>query len=173
MKNKNVIIWILTVVSTISVTALITLWLIRPAAPDMYPFHHNSDRQHNTEGICENRMMEKLNLRDEQKEKFTVQFKYHHERIDPVFDSLRTLRASLFDELDKDSPDTAVINSCIGKISVQELNLQKESIDHLLSMKKFLDPVQFDTLLSMHKRAMMPMRKGAGNNHNQHCNNNK
>jgi len=172
MKNKNTIIWILAVISTFSTTALVTLSLIRPAAPEFKPFHHNNNEcVQNKE--CDSKMMQRLNLNEEQKELFINQRKAHHAKVDPIFDSLRCLRSQLFAEVDKDTPDTLVINTYITKISEQETFLQKEGVANMLSMKEFLDPVQMDTLISIFSKAMMPMRKGMHKDEKQHCNSNK
>jgi len=173
MKNKNIIIWILAIISTVSTTALITLWLIRPAAPDMPPFHHSKNKQHEKSFCCEKKMMDRLNLNAEQKEKFLAQRDSHHKKIDPMFDSLRSLRTKLFDELDNDAPDSAIINSCIMKISEQEAIVQREGVENILSMKKFLNPSQFDTLITIHSHAMMPMGKGMQKDMQKHCNKNE
>lgn len=169
MKNKNTIIWILAIISTISTTALITLWLIRPAAPEMRPFHHKSDSDCSKTKQCDNRMVEKLNMNPEQAEKYMAQRKTHHEKVDPVFDSLRSLRTKLFEEMDKSTPDSAVINSCIANISKQEAIVQREGVNHILYMKSFLDPVQFDSLMSIHSHAMMPMGKAMHKDKRPHC----
>lgn len=164
MKNKNTIIWILSIISIVSTTALITFWIIRPSAPDIRPFNRNLNRQHNTNMHCDQNLMVRLNLDQEQKNEFNKERSLHHTTIKPIFDSLRILRTKLFNELDKENPDSAIINSCISAISDQEKIIQQESVHHILSMKKFLNPTQFDTLISIHSQAMMPVRKGTHNN---------
>ena len=158
MKNKNVIIWILAIVSTVTTTALITLWLMRPPAPEpgqCAPGMKNCNTANMKE--CEGKMMQSLKLNEEQKKQFTSQREAHHARVKPIFDSIRILRSQLFDEVEKQNPDSAAINNSIKKIAEQESLLQKEGVENIIQMKKFLNPEQIDSMIAFHSRAMMPM----------------
>ena len=158
MKNKNLIIWILAIISTISTTALITFWLMRPPAPEdgfCAPNDKNCSPANMKE--CEGKMMQSLKLNEEQKTMFNNQRKAHHARIEPIFDSIRNLRVQLFNEVDKQKPDSAAINSYIKKIAEQESLLQEEGVANILAMKKFLNEEQVDSMIAFHSRAMMPM----------------
>ncbi|PKP04386.1 MAG: hypothetical protein CVU11_05005 [Bacteroidetes bacterium HGW-Bacteroidetes-6] len=157
MTKKNITIWILAVVSTVSTTALITLWLIRPAVPDFRGYHQNHFKSQQHERMEKDRLIKKLNLRPEQENKFFDSRAAHKQRIMPIFENIGQLREIIFTELEKDNSDTVLINDAIEKISVYEANLQKESVNYMLSMKEFLDPVQVDSMLVFFSKAMMPM----------------
>ena len=168
MKNKNLIIWILAIISTISTTALVTMWLIHPAPPQCGPDKMNRQHCDSYKG-CESKIMKSLNLDSSQKTLFLQENEFHHKRVEPVFDSLRLLRTQLFDEVEKENPDSVLIKDCIEKISEQEQILQTEGISHIMAMKKFLAPVQIDSLISIYSRAMMPMGKGMHKDKRPHC----
>jgi len=158
MKNKNLIIWILAIISTVSTTALITLWLMRPPHPeDGYsaPGEKNCTTANMKE--CEGKMMQSLKLNEDQKKQFNTQRDAHHARVKPIFDSIRVLRSHLFNEVEKLHPDSTAINTYIDKIAEQESRLQKEGVENIIQMKKFLNTEQIDSMIAFHSRAMMPM----------------
>ncbi len=172
MNRKNVVIWILAIISTFSTTALFTLWLIRPAVPNFNAnSQNNSEFQHHEKKEKE-RLIKKLNLRPEQENQFFESREIHKQHVFPIFESIGQLREIIFAELKKENSDTIVINDAIEKISVLETQLQKESITYMLSMKDFLDPVQVDSMLVFFSKAMMPMGRGEHNPGNTNCNQN-
>jgi hypothetical protein len=172
MNRKNVIIWILAIISTFSTTALFTLWLIRPAV-----HHFNANNRNNSEfqyhdKMEKERLIKKLNLRPAQENLFFELRERHKQHVFPIFASIGQLREIIFAELKNENSDTIVIYAAIEKISVLETQLQKESITYMLSMKDFLDPVQVDSMLVFFSKAMMPMGRGNHNPRNTNCNQN-
>jgi hypothetical protein len=172
MNRKNVIIWILAIISTFSTTALFTLWLIRPAV-----HHFNANNRNNSEfqyhdKMEKERLIKKLNLRPAQENLFFELRERHKQHVFPIFASIGQLREIIFAELKNENSDTIVIYAAIEKISVLETQLQKESITYMLSMKDFRDPVQVDSMLVFFSKAMMPMGRGNHNPRNTNCNQN-
>lgn len=167
MKNKNLVIWILAIISTVSSTALVTLWLVRPAAPHFRPFHNNdSCVTRRIEG--HNQLMKSLNLNEEQEAKFLAQRDIHRNKVQPLFDSIGGLREKLFNEISKEKPDTSILNSLMAEIAKEEAALQREATSHMLALKTFLEPIQVDSMISFYSKAMMPMGKGMCDNKHKH-----
>lgn len=159
MKNKNIVIWILAVTTTLSTTALATFWIFRPVVPDFRPNHPRNemlDNTHNGGG----RLMNSLNLSEEQEALFLNQREHHREKVTPLFDEIGMLRNELFSEIAKEKPDSNVIDSIITRITKIESTLQKEAVRHMLALKVFLDPVQTDSMLTFYSRIMTPFGKG-------------
>ncbi|NLL29114.1 MAG: hypothetical protein GX259_09980 [Bacteroidales bacterium] len=165
MKNKNLIIWILAIISIVSTTALVTL-AISNSTTQKYCVKHNNFKKRRNGGY----LIKKLNLNDEQKDLFIKSKKEHFDKIFPIFGNIRTYRDTLFQELKKENPDSNIINNCVENISEYEKDIQIESNNHLLNVKKFLNKTQFDSLISFHSKAMNPKNKFS--RYKRKCNNN-
>ncbi|MBN2729469.1 MAG: hypothetical protein JXR53_09625 [Bacteroidales bacterium] len=172
MKNKSILLWIFIIISVISTSALVTLVLVKTNfSHDHRPFHHemnNQDSCHQKDALISS-----LNLDEEQLKLFNEEKTNHIVLVGPIFDSIMQIRSLMIDELKLENPDTVKIQSYVEGISVLEKELQMESVHHMLNMKKFLNPVQIDSLFSFFGRRMMPghpnhHRKSEGN-HQRHC----
>lgn len=134
--NKNVIIWILSMVVTILLTAIITFLLLRPEWNFLY-------RQPCSPGFPpNNNLVEKLHLSPEQITAFEKLRTAHWQDVAVIHDSLYTYRLLLLDELEKEHPDTSIIRSTTQKISFFENKLQLSFIEHAFGVKKILTPGQ-------------------------------
>jgi Spy/CpxP family protein refolding chaperone len=168
MKNKNIIIWLLAIISITSTSALVTLLLTKPDANQQ--MCHSSKQKNRPDSNChEKKLMSRLQLDEEQKTKFINQRKIHYRTITPVFDSLKILRTKLFEELKANDPDSNSISLFINKISEQETIIQREGVSHILEMKKILNPSQFDTLINIYSRAMIPAHKNFIRHSHKNC----
>lgn len=165
MKNKNLIIWILAIISTVSTTALITMAVSNNTTKNCC-VRQNDFRARNNSGY----LIKKLNLNDEQKNLFIKSKEEHFDKIFPIFSNIRAYRDTFFQELKKENPDSNIINNCVENISEYEKDIQIESKNHLLNLKTFLNKTQFDSLISFHSKAMNPKNKFS--KYKRRCNNN-
>lgn len=152
MRTK-VLMWIFIVISVISTTALVTMSVSRCNS------HRNMSEK---KGFCKNhkdRLLEKLNLTDEQKSLYDAEKLSHRERTRPFFDSILDTRKFMFEELKKDEPSQVVVDSCVSVIALYEGKMQNETAVHILNMKTFLNAVQVDSLFSFFTKKMIPCSK--------------
>ncbi len=107
------------------------------------------------------RMLEALDLTDQQKE----QMKALHEEMSSVrkqhWQETKALRDKLREELEKENPDQNQIDAYIQQVGKQAETMARNRTDHLLKIKEVLTAEQFETLLDK-ERMMQGCKRGRG-----------
>jgi len=97
------------------------------------------------------KMVKELNMTEQQQTEFKKLKDEHFTVIKPVFDSVRTLKKSLFDLVKEDNVNDSLVNNYSGLISQQQAIIDKLTINHFRKVralfsgdqqKKFDDFVQ-------------------------------
>lgn len=158
--KKNVIIWILAVISIVSLTALLTILISMHGGgfmPCDQKMQNHRDINHHGEG---HGLLNAVDMSTEQAEQFSVIRSEHHLRVMPVLDEIRKLRQEFFTLLQQNQVDSAKVNTQIRMIADAEIKLQKESAKFLLEFKSILNKVQQDSLFQFMSRHMDPKISG-------------
>lgn len=129
--NKNTIIWLLTIAVLVLASSLITILLVKPS------FFSNSSIV-----LPPKRLYDKLNLSPQQRPIMDELIISHKEKMQLIHDSLWYYRLLLLDELEKDSWDSTKVLNYTQKINSFEKDMQKAFIQHVLLVKKILNPEQ-------------------------------
>jgi Spy/CpxP family protein refolding chaperone len=96
-------------------------------------------------------MVKELNMTDQQQTDFKKLKDAHFTAIKPVFDSIRTLRKSLYDLVKEENMNDSMVNNYSGLIAQQQSIIDKLTINHFRKVralfsgdqqKKFDDFVQ-------------------------------
>ncbi|MCX7696285.1 MAG: periplasmic heavy metal sensor [Bacteroidales bacterium] len=154
--NKNVIIWILSILVTILLTAIITFFLIRP---DWDFWYRKQCCTHSP--FKKNMLYEKLQLTSEQISTFEKLRSIHWQEVEILHDSLYHYRLILLDELEKKQPDSSTVHRLVQKINLFEYKLQFAFINHALQVKKILTPEQ-QKIFFDHFRNRWALKPGKG-----------
>lgn len=158
--KKNVIIWILSAISIVSVTALITILISLHGCDPRYMDHEMHPNKNNNRHGGGQGLMSAINMNPAQTDQFVNIRGNHHARVMPVLDEIRKLRQEFFNLLHQDQVDSVKLNAQILLIADAEVKLQKESARFLLELKTILDPVQQDSLFQFMSRHMDPKING-------------
>ncbi|MFY0601440.1 MAG: periplasmic heavy metal sensor [Cyclobacteriaceae bacterium] len=114
------------------------------------------------------RMAEKLELTDEQKNQFENLMVAHHKQVQPLKNELQEKRASLKTQVSSDNPDKKKIENIIDDIGEIETSLLKAKTNNQIAIRAMLDDKQkmmFDMAKERRKKgkggdAPGPKRKG-------------
>ena len=99
------------------------------------------------------KIMNQLNLTDEQKEKLKANKQEHREEIKQMQGYLKDHRQSLKEELESPDADKNRINNIITEMKETEGKLMYLRTVGILETKEILTPEQFEKLQSFHKQA--------------------
>ena len=116
-------------------------------------------------------MMEALNLRPEQADRFGEARKAMFGEVREMRRTLREAHAALTELLLAEQPDRQAVTDQITAISALKENEQRRMIDHLLDMKADLDPEQveaFDEILAQRMARWQRPRGGRGGRRGGH-----
>jgi Spy/CpxP family protein refolding chaperone len=112
--------------------------------------HHGMKKQGAKAGPVE-MMMKELNMNEQQQTEFKKLKEEHFTTIKPVFDSVRTLKKSLFGLVKEENLNDSLVNNYSGLIAEQQATIDKLTINHFRKVralfsgdqqKKFDDFVQ-------------------------------
>jgi Spy/CpxP family protein refolding chaperone len=91
---------------------------------------------------------EELNLTEEQKAELKKLHQGVHEGLKEFKKKMRELRATLKDELSKDTPDKAALETYAASMGDLAKQMAAHRVEHLLQVKEVLTAEQFAALLS-------------------------
>ena len=80
-------------------------------------------------------MVKELNMTEEQKTEFKKLKDEHFTAIKPVFDSIRTLKKSLFGLVKEENLNDSMVNNYSGLIAQQQAIIDKLTIDHFRKVR--------------------------------------
>ena len=91
-----------------------------------------------------------LALSPGQSEQVNAIFTGYKESTEPITTEIRKYRVQLLEELAKDKPDTNVLNQCVDKISIFQIQMQKTSISQYMALKGICNPGQCQRLSALY-----------------------
>ncbi|MCB4792551.1 MAG: Spy/CpxP family protein refolding chaperone [Elusimicrobia bacterium] len=109
-----------------------------------------------------NKIKKMLNLSEEQALYMEKDRKALQDTINPLKDELKAKRAELFAMLDSDSIDNSKVDKLIGEISVLQMKIEKNVVDHSLNIRKQLTPEQQKKFKEFLKKGFEKMSRGPG-----------
>lgn len=114
------------------------------------------------------RLHEMLNLTEEQKDKlWNLQHDKKKERR-KHFREMRTIKKAIKEELQKESPSQARLNTLAGQIGEQHKKMSLMETEFMLKAKKILSPEQFTKLLNFKEKRREAMKNRMKHRKGQH-----
>ena len=132
--------------------------------------HHGMKNQGAREGPFD-MMVKELNMTEQQQTEFKKLKEAHFAAIKPVFDSVRTLKKSLFGLVKEENVNDSLVNNYSGLISQQQAIIDKLTINHFRKVRTLFSGDQqkkFDEFVQkmMQRRGPGGMRRdSAGRDH--------
>jgi Spy/CpxP family protein refolding chaperone len=108
------------------------------------------------------RIIQQLNLTDEQKEQLKSQRQKHKEQMQTMTQYLKEHRRKLKEELESPDADKNAINNIITEMKETEGRMLYLRTVGILETKEILTPEQFEKLQSLHKNAMQRVQNQKG-----------
>lgn len=99
-------------------------------------------------------LFEELSLKPEQVKEFRQRAAVFHQGINTKRQEVDQLRVSLLTLMRADQPDSTTIEATIGKINMEQNEIQKMVVTHMLEFKSMLDKGQQKKFLDMIQGAM-------------------
>ena len=121
--------------------------------------HHGMRKQGGKSGPVE-MMMKELNMNDQQQTEFKKLKDEHFTAIKPVFDSVRTLKKSLFGLVKEENINDSLVNNYSALIAQQQAIIDKLTINHFRKVRALFSgdqQIKFDDLVQK-----MMQRRGPG-----------
>ncbi|MDP4280898.1 MAG: periplasmic heavy metal sensor [Bacteroidota bacterium] len=149
-KNK-IAFWLLIFLVVINLSALITILVVFPSrikAP--VP-------EHNRPGAV---LHEMLSLSPQQAAGVNVILARYRNLTTPLADSILDRRMKMISEIEKDHPDTVLINNCILDITAFQVKMQQASIRQYMDLKKICTPAQCRILSGIYSEMYGCKEKG-------------
>jgi len=135
--------WIVVIVlSAVNVT-MITLSIFSPANSNSKG-HDDGRRRSHFKKEC--MLRSELKLSDEQTVKYDSIKTNHHQKANPIVDSLRITRTALMAELKHSPVNQEVVNAMVDKVNQMNNQLFTLSIEQYLEVKQILDSTQQESL---------------------------
>lgn len=160
-KKNRLIFWILIVLVVINVAALASFFVYssRPAVASC-----KGQAGMSCPGLCQ-----ELNLTESQGIKVEVINREYREQAGVLSAGIKETRAAILDELNRETPDTLVINSLVRELSDRQGRLQHENIRQYLELKKVCTPEQARQLSGLYRDLYGCQMQGKGMmNRNRH-----
>jgi len=160
-KNR-LIFWVLMVLVVVNVSALVSFFL--------YPKQKATPEACCTpeEQQC-NAFRDELNLSDAQTLQVTEINKIYTESAKPISKAIKTARAEILNELDREVPDTSLLNSLTLQISMLQMKIQQENIKQYSALKKVCTIEQAHMLSALYRDLYgCPMQNGEMKHRNRH-----
>ncbi len=121
--------------------------------------HHDMKKQGAKTGPVE-MMMKELNMNEQQKTEFRKLKEEHFTTIKPVFDSVRTLKKSLFALVKEENANDSLVSGYSALIAQQQAIIDKLTINHFRKVRAMFSgdqQIKFDDLVQK-----MMQRRGPG-----------
>lgn len=115
------------------------------------------------------KIWEELNLTKEQKEKLKELHKEMVELRKSHIDSVKNIRASIKEELLKDTPSKSALERYASTLGEFHKSMTIERLEHLLKVKNILTKEQFEKLVSMEEKGFGLMEKPFRRPPSPHC----
>ena len=143
VKNR-LIFWLLLVLIIINISALLTFFIMFRAEKKELPeaASNNTSRT----------FQEQLSLTQEQSDTVFYINNNHRRVAEPISVALKEKRSELLAELEKDHPDTVLLDRYADEIGTLQKEMQKASIRHYLELKGVCDPHQCRKLSSFYRQ---------------------
>ena len=156
--KKNLVIFLLVVLTIINVAALVTIAYNR-----WHPKRHFSLRDR--PDMHKNFLKQELDLTEEQIEQFEAHMREFRIEAEPILDSLRQMRRSILNEISADEPNIEKLDELAEEIGTLEIVLKKKLITHFIKGKSFLTPEQQKRFFSRFMEGLDRTRgfRGRGN----------
>ena len=147
LTKKNLLILFLVLLTLVNVAALATI-----------AYHRlHAKRPFRPMGRPDGRidfLQQELGLSEEQAKEFQTHMERFRTEMEPIHDSIRTMRTELMSELAKQEPDAGRLSQLAEEIGALEVNLKKKSITHMLEGKTLLTPEQQKKFLSRFREGL-------------------
>ena len=130
------------VVLLLVVNVIMLVWMIRGRD------HHGMRKQGAKSGPVE-MMMKELNMNQQQQTEFKKLKDEHFAAIKPVFDSVRTLKKSLFGLVKEENVNDSLVNQYSALIAQQQAIIDKLTINHFRKVRGLFSgdqQIKFDSL---------------------------
>ncbi len=108
-------------------------------------------------------MVKELNMTDQQQTDFKKLKEEHFKNIGPVFDSIKTLKRSLFDLVKAETINDSVVAGYSGLIAEQQLILDKATINHFRKVRAMFSGEQQKKFDDFVQKMMQRRMAGPGN----------
>jgi len=161
-QKDKVIIWVLTGLLIITLSALGTMMYYRMNAPVA------TSEGKACSGKCD-LLSEELGLSAEQEQKVEQIRASCRMNGMVISDSLQLNRANLVTELSKDAPDTVLLRQMAQKIGELQARLTNQTIDRYLLISKVCTPAQREKLSSLYFEMMGCCKQGDGEGRQKRC----
>jgi len=125
--------------------------------------HHDMKRQG---GAPFDMMVKELNMTDSQQKEFKKLKDEHFTAIRPVFDSVRTLKKSLFGLVKEENVNDSLVNKYSTLISEQQSIIDKLTITHFRKVRALFSGDQQKKFEDFVQKMMERRMAGPGNHHN-------
>jgi Spy/CpxP family protein refolding chaperone len=89
------------------------------------------------------RMAKDLGLTPEQQQKMKDLRTTHQQEVSPIREQIKAKMLDIRLEMEKDAPDTGVLDRLVGEAETLKASLHKARLHHLLDLKKILTPEQW------------------------------
>jgi Spy/CpxP family protein refolding chaperone len=161
-QKNNIIIWVLTVLLIVAISALGTMvyhrWYGAVPSPPGQPCDEKCSL-----------LSEELGLTSEQEQK-VEQIRVGCRKAGmAITDSLQIKRSELMTELSKEAPDTVYLRGIAQKIGQLQAQLTNQTITQYLKISKECSPEQREKLSSLYHEMMGCCKQGKGNRFRSKC----
>jgi Spy/CpxP family protein refolding chaperone len=159
--NKNrLIFWVLTILVVVNISALVTYFLYPKSPPS--PACCTPEEQQ-----C-NAFRDELDLSDAQTLQVTAINKTYTESAKPIAAAIKTAREDILNELEKQIPDSARLNTLTYQLSNLQMKIQQENIRQYIALKRVCTTGQAHALSALYRDLYgCPMQNGTVKHRNR------
>lgn len=133
MKREKLLISIILVLVLINSATLLFMWINRPPHP---PHGHGPHQR------PDKMIIERLNLDNQQQEKFSDLKEEHHSNMVKIDEELKEVRKKYFSLLKNDARDIITKDSLEHQLAVLAIKKEQATYDHFEQLKNLCNPQQ-------------------------------
>lgn len=144
--KKNIAVIAIIILLIVNISTISTIIYLRYKKPV-------SDRRYATERSYRE-LRKEMRLNTRQKRMFREQGLKYKERLRAIHYESNNIRKQILDELSKSEPDTTILFNLTEKSGELHVKLKKNTIKHLMELKKTWNPEQYEMLDKVFRHAI-------------------
>jgi Spy/CpxP family protein refolding chaperone len=142
LKNRYVF-WVLIILIVINISALVSFFLFTQNTPPASCCPADGKQGHS--------FSNDLGLSTAQTEQVSAINQNYKRHAEPIATSIKDTRGLILNELEKDMPDSSLLNKLTAQLCVLQNTIQRENIKQYLELKKVCTPAQAQRLSALYR----------------------
>jgi protein CpxP len=142
-KQKRFLVYIIILLVILNISTLFMMWIGRPPLP---PAPRSPISPEHEKARIEQLLKYELGFDKAQAEQYLRMRREHHERVTSLKIEIQQIKRKMFDEVLKDNPQPMPSDSLLKLTQEKQDNLERQTFQHFLDLKKLCKPEQQDKL---------------------------